>query len=113
MDGPGLPLGTCVRILGLTRRPELNGRYAVIVEPLQRIDLPERHGVSRQADCYGVMLVTDPDVNGWLRPENAEAIDEYWPSDALVRAIWLNETGLEPPDLRAIAREKKSHRGAE
>lgn len=109
----GYPVGTFVRIVGLTKRPQLNGRHAVIVEPLQFVDVPEADGDSVGAERYGVMLVTSPDVNGWLRPENAQPIDGYWPSDAIVRAIWLNETGMEPPDIRAIEREREDQKYSE
>lgn len=87
--------GDYAKVIGLNNLPELNGRHVEILTDLEEAELPETDGLVRKAFRHGIAFVTQPERTGYLAPENLTPIGPL--TAAICRAIWLHETGHEPP----------------
>lgn len=91
-----LKIGDFARVVGLTNSTTLNGKYIEVMTDLMMIEVPEEDGVRRQALRHGVRFVTDPKTTGYMKPDNLLPMLDS--GAGTYRAIWIHETGLEPPD---------------
>lgn len=94
-----LKIGDFAIVTNLVRSPSLNGRRVEIMSDLVTIEVPEEDGVRREALRHAIRFITEPKKTGYLRPENLEPLGRSDP--AMYRAIWLHETGMEPPEDNA------------
>ncbi len=85
-------IGQFAKVHGLLKDTQLNDRYVEIETDLKLKDVPDTDGENRKtAWRYGVSLVTEPEVTGYIEPEN------LMPTDGNRRSIWIHETGTEGP----------------
>lgn len=90
-----MKVGDYAKIIGLDHFPELNGRHVELLTDLEELELPEPSGQVVKAPRHGVRFVTEPHRTGYIAPAN---LVETGPLTAAIhRAIWLHETGMEPP----------------
>jgi len=90
-----LKIGDFAKVCGLKNSTNLNGRHVEVMTDLLLMAVPEEDGVQREALRHGVRFVTDLRKTGYIRPENLEPLVDSGPGT--YRAIWIHETGTEPP----------------
>jgi hypothetical protein len=95
-----LKIGDFAKVTGLRRSPQLNGRFIEVMSDLITIEVPEEDGVLREALRHATRFVTNPRETGYFRPENLEPIVDS--GAGTYRAIWIHETGNEPPEINGL-----------
>jgi hypothetical protein len=93
-DNTVLKIGDYARVTGLGKSPELNGRHVEVMTDLMLIEVPEEDGKRVEALRHGVRFITDVHKTGYIRPDNLEQVES---GTGMFRAIWIHETGVEPP----------------
>lgn len=91
--------GDFAKVVGLTHLPELNGRHVEILTDLEEAELPEPDGRIVRAKRHGIKFVTEPHRTDYISPDNLVATGPV--TAAIHRAIWIHETGTEPPNGEA------------
>lgn len=91
-----LKIGDFAKVHGLKNSTHLNGRHVEIMTDLFSVDVPEEDGVRREALRHGVRFITDLKKTGYMKPENLEPLADS--GTGMHRAIWIHETGMEPPE---------------
>lgn len=95
-----LKIGDFAKVHGLVKSPHFNGRHVEIMTGLMLVDVPDEDGKRSEALRYGVRFVTDVTQSGYMNPENLEPIADS--GTGTHRAIWLSETGTEPPNMGEV-----------
>ncbi len=90
-----LKIGDFAKVIGLKKSPQLNGRHIEVMSDLILMEVPEEDGVRREALRHAVRFITTPKETGYIRPENLDPLADS--GAGTHRAIWLHETGQEPP----------------
>ena len=90
--------GDYAKVVGLEHFPELNGRHVEILGEVEDLELPEPTGRMVKAPRHPVRFITEPHRTGYIAPD---CLVETGPLTAAIhRAIWIHETGSEPPKIR-------------